>query len=420
MTITTLRRPETTIHVEQGRLVVEHLVVTDRDVITLVEAVPEDERAELVARALAVGCRGLMTMGFGIDVASVDGRVRQTLVSVADEAERRIGDLLDTATEAFAKQFDPEQRTSLTARAMAEFAALQQELLGRLDPAVEGSATTTFLSRLAELVGHDGDLERRLAEALDPDADGSALARLDSSLDERFSQLRDLIIHQRGVEEGRASEAARGTAHGLAYEDQVEDWARAWASRVGGCIVERTGLAAGDIGAGTKVGDVVVTLPTGRRIAIEAKNQATIGLGGKDGILKELDRAMDNRRADAAVCVSGRDAFPSEVGPLGLYGNRILVVDDDGTLTSVALTLAQAATIVASDGGAKTVDLAMVGDEVISIRKLADQLRTARTALTGVRKSIEGLSDTLGEVRTDLLDRVSNIERALVAGARDA
>src|SRR3990170_4070440 len=196
MTVTTLRLPETTIRIEDGHLVIEHLVVTDRDVLALVERVPEDERAEMVTRALSVGARGLMTMGLGIDVASVDGRIRQTLVSVADEAERRIAALLDTAQQAFTKQFDPEQRTSLTSKTMAEFAALQRDLLGRLDPAIEGSATTTFLSRLAELVGHGGDLEHRLTEALDPGTDGSALNRVSAAIDGRFTELRDLIVHQ--------------------------------------------------------------------------------------------------------------------------------------------------------------------------------------------------------------------------------
>ena len=410
MTVTTLRLPETTIRIEDGHLVIEHLVVSDRDVLALVESVAEDERAEMVTRALSVGARGLMTMGLGIDVASVDGRVRQTLVSVADEAERRIGALLDTAQQAFTKQFDPEQRTSLTSKAMAEFAALQKDLLGRLDPAIEGSATTTFLSRLAELVGHGGDLEHRLTEALDPGTDGSALNRVSAAIDGRFTELRDLIVHQHGVDEGRVAEAARGTAHGIAFEDQVEAWARTWAARVRGCVVERTGLIVGPLG---KVGDVVVTLPTGYRIVIEAKNLATIGLSGKDGILKELDRAIDNRDAHAAVCISGRDAFPTEVGTLGLYGNRILAVDDDGAMTSVALTLAQAAIVTAAAGRADRVDVAAVNDEVVSIRKLADQLRSARGTLTGVRKSVDGLSDTLGELRSDLLERASGIERAV-------
>jgi len=413
MTVSTLRRPDTAILLEEGRMVIDHLVVADRDVLTLVEGVPEDERVDVVARALSVGARGLITMGLGIDVAAVDTRVRQTLVSVADEAERRIASLLDAAQQALTRQFDPEQRTSLMAKAMAEFASLQQDLLGRLDPAVEGSAATAFLARLAELVGHDGDLEQRLAEALDPDADGSALNRVSASIDRRFAELRDVIVHRRGVDEGTSAEAARGTAHGIAFEDRVEAWARAWANRVGGCVVERTGLVAGSLGGGAKVGDVVVVLPNDARIVIEAKNQATIGLGGKDGILKELDRALANRHAEAAVCISGRDAYPAEVGALGLYGNRILAVDDDGTMTGVALTLAQAAIAAAAKGSIDDIDTVAVSDEVSSIRKLADQLRSARAVLTGVRKSVDGLGDTLGELRADLLDRASAIERAV-------
>jgi hypothetical protein len=415
MTISALRRSDASIRVEEGTLVIDHLVVVDRDVVALIETVSPEERAEMLTRALSVGARGLMTMGLGIDVASVDGRVRQTLLSVTDDLERRVAGLLASAQQAVSRQFDPDQRTSLVAKAVAELDGLKEEFLGGLDPDRDGSATTEFLARLGGLLGDGGDLERRLAEALDPDSDGSALQRVTATLESRFGELRDLIVHQHGVAEGRAEEAARGTAHGLAFEDRVEAWARTWASAVGGCVVERTGLTSGALG---KVGDVVVTLPDGARIVVEAKNQATIGLAGKDGILKELDRAIDNRDAQAAVCISGRPAFPSEVGSLGVYGTRVLAVDDDGTMTGVALTLARAAIAASATSAAGDIDVAAVTDEVTSIRKLADQLRTARATLTSVRKSVDGLGDTLGDLRSDLLDRTAAIERALAAGAR--
>ncbi len=414
MTVSALRRSEASIRVEEGRLVVDHLVVADRDVMALVETVPPEDRVEMLTRALSVGARGLMTMGLGIDVAAVDGRVRQTLLAVADDLERRVSDLLASAQQSATRQFDPDTRTSLVAKAVAELSGLKDEFVERLDPGRDGSATTAFLARLEGLLGEDGDLERRLAEALDPDADGSALARVSAAIEARIGELRDLIVHQQGVDEGRAEEAARGTAHGLAFEDRVEAWARLWAAAVGGCVVERTGLATGSLG---KVGDVVVTLPDGSRIVIEAKNQAAIGLSGANGILKELDRAIDNRDAQAAVCISGRDAFPAEVGMLGVYGTRVLAVDDDGTMTGVALTLARAAIAAAGTAASGEIDLTSVADEVASIRKLADQLRSARATLTGVRKSVEGLGDTLGELRTDLLDRAAAIERAIAAGS---
>jgi len=417
MTISALRRNDASIRLEEGVVVVDHLVVADRDVLALVETVAPEDRAEMLARALSVGARGLMTMGLGIDVASVDGRVRQTLLSVTDDLERRVTDLLAATQQAVTRQFDPDQRTSLVARAVTELTGLKEEFLGGLDPDRDGSATTAFLARLDGLLGDGGDLERRLAEALDPESDGSALQRVTATVEARFGELRDLIVHQRGVEEGRAEEAARGTAHGLAFEDRVETWARAWAATIGGCIVERTGLASGTLG---KVGDVVVTLPDGARIVVEAKNQATIGLAGKDGILKELDRAIDNREAQAAVCISGRPAFPAEVGSLGVYGSRILAVDEDGTMTGIALTLARVAIAASARSASGDIDVAGVADEVASIRKLADQLRTARATLTTVRKSIDALGDQLGDLRSDLLDRTSAIERALASGPHDS
>ena len=90
--------------------------------------------------------------------------------------------------------------------------------------------------------------------------------------------------------------------------------ARAWAAGVGGCEVERTSTDGGSLGREALVGDLVVVLADGGRVVIEAKHTARITLTGPDGILAELDRAMTNRDAEVAICVSAQDAFPGEVG----------------------------------------------------------------------------------------------------------
>ena len=90
----------------------------------------------------------------------------------------------------------------------------------------------------------------------------------------------------------------------------------------------------GGLDARAKVGDAVVTLADGTRIAVEAKNATRITLTGKEGILEELDRAMVNREASWGICISKQDAYPGEVGAFGLYGKRHagiarLTVDQD-------------------------------------------------------------------------------------------
>ncbi|HAX82704.1 MAG TPA: hypothetical protein DCY40_09070 [Actinobacteria bacterium] len=407
--------PPDGIRVEGDRVSIDGLTVVDPDLASLVAAAAPDSRPDLVRRVLAVGARGLATMGVGVDVAAVDERIRQTLAQLTDEAERRLAAVLEQGRTAMLAHFDPEQRSSVLNQMLGEFTAWREGFLGRIDPEREGSHTTEFLSRLAAVVGPDGSLEQRIAAALDPTADGSALATLVGTIEDRFDDLRDLIVREQGVAAGRAEEAGRGTAQGLDFEDALETVLRRWAAAAGGCIVERVGRTGGELGSQATVGDFVVGLPDGFRIAIEAKNQAAIGLGGKEGILAELDRAMANRGAGAAICVSARDAFPAEVGRFAVYGSRVLVVDDgEGLLTAVALQWARARAAAEASGRSHRIDVAVVSDRIATIRRIAENLRSARAGLTEIRKGAETISERLGEMRTEILAQVADVERELV------
>ncbi|HEX5631058.1 MAG TPA: hypothetical protein VFY15_05310 [Acidimicrobiia bacterium] len=400
--------------VDGDRVDITGLTVLDPDLAGLLAATPEESRPDLVRRVLTVGARGLATMGIGLDLAAVDERIHHTLAALTDEAERRLAGVLEQGRSAMQAQFDPELRSSVVSRLVAEFTEWRDTFLGRIDPAREGSHTTEFLARLAAVVGPDGHLEQRIAAALDPSSDGSALGALLGTIEERFGDLRDLIIRERGVDAGRSAEAARGTAQGLDYEDGIETVLRRWAASIGGCVVERVGRTPGDLGPQATVGDFVVTFPDGYRIVIEAKNQATVGLAGRDGILGELDRAMANRGASASIAVSCREAFPAEVGRFGVYGPRVLVVDEgDGVMLQVALHWARARAQAEAAGRRPQLDTAAVAERVASIRRLAEGLSSSRTALTKIRDGVDMLHGRLGEMRAELLEQVAEVERAL-------
>jgi hypothetical protein len=151
---------------------------------------------------------------------------------------------------------------------------------------------------------------------------------------------------------------------------------------------------------------------------IEAKNQAVLTLSGRDGILEELDRAMANRRADFAVCVSARDAFPAEVGPFGLYGDRLLVVEDgSGVLTQVAVRWAARVLAGRTDGKTAEPDPTLVLDRVDRIRALAERFKTGQRSLTAVGKHVDGVRDLLREMRADLLELVDDVAREITTAA---
>lgn len=407
--------PSPGIDVTDERLVIRELIVDDPEVTRLVATAPHDDRDQLVRRILSVGARGLTTMGIGAGLADVDTRVAAIVKRATEEAEQTVVDVLDRARSALGDQLDPDQRSSLLSRALGEFTGWRDAFLRDLDPAVEDSTATELVARLRDLVGPGGTLDRRLGEALDVDTDGSSLNRLAATISTGFDEMRRDLARAQGAEEGRAAEAERGTAHGLDFEDVVDAILRDWASHIKGATVERTGTVAGSLAAGSRVGDFVVTLPSGDRIVVEAKRHSTIALTGSDGILAELDRAMANRKADAAICIAGRESFPAEVGTFNVYGNRVLTVDEgDGAMSAVALQWATAALARRSDGVAE-LDGPAVVDRIDRIRKAAESLSGARRAVTNIRVSLDKLHDTLGDLRSEMLDHVGDLDRLLGA-----
>lgn len=409
--------PAITVDQETERVTVTDLTIDDAALAELLRRHPAAEHADIVRRALSVGARGLLTMGLGVDVAAVERRVRATLDAATEEAEGRMAELLERGADAFSAGFDPERRSSHVARTLAEFTSWRNEFLERLDPDRAGSHTTTLLSRLGELLGPDGALERRLRTALDPDADGSGLARVQATMEGRFRELRDLIVEDRGRTDGRALEAERGTAQGFDFEDVVEERLRVVARAVGGCVVDRVSTVPGSLGPKRTVGDFVMDLADGARIVVEAKHQATLTVAGRNGILAELDEALSNRGADAAICVAGKDAFPAEVGRFAVFGNRILVVDDgEGTLLDVAVRWAVALVRTRGSDHEPDVDVTVVAERVQRIRTLAERFKTGQRALTDVGKSIDVVRQNLSEMRADLLELVDDVARELRIG----
>ena len=157
-----------------------------------------------------------------------------------------------------------------------------------------------------------------------------------------------------------------------------------------------------------------MVLASGRRLVIEAKNTARITLTGKDGILEELDRAMANRSADFAICVSARDAFPKEVGPLGVYGDRILIVDEgDGTMVAVALRLAEMMLEKSADRKTADIDRGFVQDRMQRLRQLAQLFTNNRRSLTDIKTSVEQVHGSLEQIRAELLFLVDEISHEI-------
>jgi hypothetical protein len=380
---------------------IDGLVTENRALATLLAASEQAEWPAVVERALEVGSHGLVTMGLDVGLDTVRDEVRREVEQVTGQAEARVAEMLGAAESAYREQLDPEIRSSLLSKSLREFQLWQESFFTRMDVDQAGSFGGRLVARLEGLVGTGGALEAQLASALDPTADGSALAVLRQEMIGEIRQLRD-AVH---TEHGRRAEAAKGTQKGFLFEDAIEDRARAWAAGVGGCQVERTSTEGGSLGREVLVGDLVMVLADGGRVVIEAKHTARITLTGPDGILAELDRAMTNRDSEVAICVSAQDAFPGEVAGFGLYGNRILVVDDGtGAMFDVALRIANLLMTTARPSDGETIDRTAVLDQLDRIHKLAKRFSSSKRTLTEAQNSIDLAKDGLDSLRSELIE----------------
>ncbi len=380
---------------------IDGLVTEDRSVATLLSAHEQGEWVTVVDRALSVGAHGLMTMGLDVGLDTVRDEVRQEVERVTGLAEARVAEMLTAAQHAYREQLDPEVRSSLLSKSLREFHRWQDSFFTTMDIDQAGSIGGRLVERLEHLVGSGGTLEAQLTAALDPSADGSALARLRDEVLAEIRGVRDAVHSDRG----RRTEAERGTQKGFVFEDVVEDRCRAWAAGVGGCVVERTSTEGGALGREALVGDLVVRLPEGGRVVIEAKHTARVTLTGVDGILAELDRAMANRNADVAIGVSAQDAFPAEVGSFGLYGNRVLVVDDGtDSLFDVALRVAALLVTSARPRHGETIDRVALLDQLDRVHKLSKRFSSSKRTLTEAQNSIDLAKEGLDSMRSELIE----------------
>ena len=68
-----------------------------------------------------------------------------------------------------------------------------------------------------------------------------------------------------------------------------------------------------------------------------------------------------------------------------------------------------------ASGRSHRMDVAVVSDRIAAIRRLADHLRSARSGLTEIRKNVDLTSERLGDVRTEILGLVADVERGMAS-----
>lgn len=403
------------VRVEGETILVNGLRVVDRALAGFVEQRAEDERGDLVERAVRIGLHALQDAVTSLDV----DYVRREF----DELLERNANLNHKAAEALDQVLrqnfgDTEGRLP---RTLERFLGDRGQLNRFVNDLFDETKRDSAIGRMRTLLGSyfDGDASR-LAQLLDPTRFGSPLHQFRSEVTDAFEKLNERLTAMEATFVARGAERARSAAKGADFEDLLEEML---ADVVRGCgdVVERTGTAVGDV-IRSKKGDFLLTVSpalTGGaelRVVIEAKDR---NVSWRE-IREELAEAKRNRGAGVALAIFTPAHAPSGVAPFDVrYGDVFCVIDPDApdaATLAAAVRLARLYALATLAERGTEIDPARVMQAVAAVRAELDAVRGLKTQLTSIGRAASEVSQGLDRMREQVLARVADAEAQLQAG----
>jgi hypothetical protein len=150
---------------------------------------------------------------------------------------------------------------------------------------------------------------------------------------------------------------------------------------------------------------------------IEAKDKKG---SSQRSILDELDRAMGNREALAAIAVFAKEGRAANHDPLQIFGNRIFVVFDRDELDPLALRvaclLARWSVKRSLSSSAADIDTARIESCIEAIRRALGRATTLRRCHSTARNSISQASEQLGDLVQEIEVAIWTMEAEISKG----
>lgn len=268
--------------------------------------------------------------------------VERRFAGLASGFDAKMSEAVDRISTAADQLLDEE--TGTLPKTLAGLRAELEHLLGNtFDP----DSKTSVIAKIESLVTQNADyMARNVKAGFDLDQPTSPLARTKREISELVKDQASVLSKQVGdiaaalaAKSATAAVADKLTSKGTTFEDLVS----AGLDRISvihGDVVNRVGTRTGP--GGTKRGDLTVTIcpddtfGTDAHFVIEAKDRAL----SMSKTLAELDAAMDNHQAAAAIAVFARaDLSPVSI-PFWCSGSRAILVYDKEDTDPRALQLA--------------------------------------------------------------------------------
>jgi len=400
------------VDVVDGAVLIHDLAETDAEVLRVVGDATDP--VEPTRQCLRIGARAILAVNATVDTHIVEQRfdaMSAQITTQLDDAVRQIA----AATEALVAD-----DTGALTTALAGHRAGLEELLGdTFDPDSKRSVIAVFEQVIADAQEAQVEGIRRLVATDDEDGPlGRLLHAVTRHTNDCTRELRlevQALSERIAVREAVAPVIAITTAKGFTFEDAVHD-AVSRIAAAHGDLAEQTGKVSGS--AGTQKGDEVVTLATEDTLGAEAcfvleAKSRRLGLRATHA---ELDAALENREALAAVAVfSSQDEAPTAV-PFSYSGDKAIVVHDaeDGDDAALRLAYMWARWVVRREltgHAADDVDVERVGARLDDARRAVERVSAVKRAHTNAKKHIDQAGEQValmaGEVR-DALDAVAD------------
>ncbi|HKH22588.1 MAG TPA: hypothetical protein VKA88_03125 [Solirubrobacterales bacterium] len=397
------------------RLVIERLEVNDPGAARVVqEQVTEGHApAETVTRAIEIGTRVIESEGTAANVDYVKAELERQLRPLAD----RLGGVIEEGHEEFAERlarsFDRERSGSV-----------QQQIRDMLITAMEHQRTQLAKQFSAQdganpLADFKDGVVRAVKNAQDAqEAERARDRERIEALTTEITALRERL----GAKEELEAEQSRGTAKGRDFEERVHALLDEIATARGD-IAHHVGDLPGETRG--KKGDTVIELGAGCGPCL-----AKIAFDPKDSRLTRpqawdvLNGSLDDRGADYAVLVvASEENVPARTQSLVEYeGNKLIVAvgreDPERNILQAAYGIARARALAARQDEL-ALDAPAMKEAIEETRRALESLKTARQALTGVRKNADSIESALAGMEETAKAALARAD-SLIADALEA
>ncbi|AEG91228.1 hypothetical protein [Ramlibacter tataouinensis] len=340
--------------------------------------------------------------------------------------QRTLDGVVQAQNASILHQFSLDNKEGALVRFLSELAAkhgdLNQALSANMQAVVAEFSLDKEDSALSRLVHRVETAQRSLTSELSLDNENSALKRMykmfqehQATMLENQRQLAATLDAAVQALQARRQEAARGTRHGVEFEQALGQHLRSLAAAAGD-VVEDTGSTTGLIDR-CKVGDHVITIgpekvAAGARIVVEAKESASCDLART---LEEADLARRNRGAGVGVFVHSTKTAPAGIPAFARYGHDLVVQWDAESESGdvwlqAALMVATALSVrAASHGKQDAASFAKIDKAIERLARHAEDFTEIDTCANTARNAAEKILKRAALMRQGLSDQVEVI-----------